>query len=92
MQNFNAKETELDVHFELTLDDIEKVFDEERAKGKNVRAFLLNNPQNPLGKVFDKQLVVGIMKFCQRYTEKIHSFFLLSSDWSTYQRFRFCQK
>ncbi|XP_037033778.1 1-aminocyclopropane-1-carboxylate synthase-like protein 1 isoform X2 [Bradysia coprophila] len=61
-----SKETDLDVHFELTLEDIEKVFVEECAKGKNVRAFLLNNPQNPLGKVFDRQLVVDIMKFCQR--------------------------
>lgn len=68
MNIFNSlKENELDVHFELTLDDIEKVFADERAKGKNVRAFLLNNPQNPLGKVFDKQLVVDIMQFCQRY-------------------------
>lgn len=76
------------MHFELTLDDIEKVFDEERAKGKNVRAFLLNNPQNPLGKVFDKQLVIGIMKFCQRYTEKQHTVLCRSAN----QSFRFCQK
>lgn len=54
------------MHFDLTLDDIEKVFADERAKGKNVRAFLLNNPQNPLGKVFDRKLVEDIMKFCQK--------------------------
>lgn len=55
------------MHFELTIDDVEKVFADEKAKGKNIRAFLLNNPHNPLGKVFDKQLVTDIMKFCQRY-------------------------
>ncbi|KAJ6646821.1 putative inactive 1-aminocyclopropane-1-carboxylate synthase-like protein 2 [Pseudolycoriella hygida] len=58
--------TELDAYFKLTLDDIERVFAEERDKGKNIRAFLLNNPQNPLGKVFDKSLVENIMRFCQR--------------------------
>lgn len=60
------QETDCDVHFELTIDDIEKVFNEERSKGKNVRAFILNNPHNPLGKVFDRKLVIEIMEFCQR--------------------------
>ncbi len=66
------------MNFELTLDDIEKVFAAECARGKNVRAFLLNNPQNPLGKVFDKKLVQDIMEFCQRSKHFNHKNIYLS--------------
>lgn len=52
--------------FELTMYAIEKVYEEQIRNGKNVRGFLLNNPHNPLGKVFPKTLILEIMKFCQR--------------------------
>lgn len=46
---------------------MEKVISDEESKGKRVRAFVLNNPQNPLGKVFNAEMVQEIMKLCQRF-------------------------
>ncbi|ODM92731.1 1-aminocyclopropane-1-carboxylate synthase-like protein 1 [Orchesella cincta] len=56
--------------FDLKLESIESVALEQKRLGKNVRALILNNPSNPLGMVWKKELIEGIMKFCQR--EKIH--------------------
>ncbi|CAL8111340.1 unnamed protein product [Orchesella dallaii] len=56
--------------FVLKLESIENVALKQKRLGKNVRGIILNNPSNPLGTVWNKELVEGIMKFCQR--EKIH--------------------
>lgn len=53
--------------FELTVSSVEKVISDEESKGRRVRAFVFNNPENPLGKVFTVEIVKEIMNLCQRF-------------------------
>lgn len=57
---------DLEATFSFNLSNLENILLEQKAKGKNVRAFILNNPSNPLGMVIDKEIVEQIMRFCQR--------------------------
>jgi aspartate/methionine/tyrosine aminotransferase len=52
---------------------IEKVISDEESKGRRVRAFVFNNPQNPLGKVYSAETVLEIMIMCQRFDILISS-------------------
>lgn len=44
----------------------EKTIDEIEARGEKVGAFILCNPHNPLGRCYARDVVVEIMKLCQR--------------------------
>ncbi|KAF2354592.1 Aminotransferase class I/classII [Trinorchestia longiramus] len=59
-----------DIDFELTADVLERRIKELEAEGKKVGAFVLLNPQNPLGDVYPPQLVMDLLKICAQ--RKIH--------------------
>ena len=58
-------------YFELNMGMVEAKYHEQVQKGNVVKAFLLNNPHNPLGKVFPKELVLEIMVFCHKLVPNI---------------------
>ena len=49
-----------------------RALEEAEAAGTRIRALLLCNPHNPLGRCYPRETVVEIMKFCQE--NKIHLF------------------
>lgn len=51
---------------QLTLDKVEEAFSAAIQSKKNVRGILLVNPNNPLGDVYSPELIMSIMKFCQK--------------------------
>lgn len=55
---------------EFHLNVIEKYYRKAIDEGHNVRGLILCNPQNPTGKVYSKQEVGTLLKFCAR--KKIH--------------------
>ncbi|KAF1955285.1 PLP-dependent transferase [Byssothecium circinans] len=45
----------------------EKAILAEKEKGVKVRALMLCNPHNPLGRCYSKETVIDLMKLCQKY-------------------------
>ncbi|KAF4552445.1 Aminotransferase class I and II-like protein 5 [Elsinoe fawcettii] len=48
----------------------EKAFDEAKSRGVNVRALMLCNPHNPLGRCYSKEALEAYVKLCARH--KLH--------------------
>uniref|UniRef100_A0A2P2I1Q6 1-aminocyclopropane-1-carboxylate synthase-like protein 1 n=1 Tax=Hirondellea gigas TaxID=1518452 RepID=A0A2P2I1Q6_9CRUS len=57
--------------FELRPKDLEKRIQELTAEGKRVKAFILLNPQNPLGDICSKEQIMGLLTVCAKH--KIHA-------------------
>ncbi len=51
----------MEATFHFKLETLERVFAEQKALGKNVRAFILINPNNTLGIVLERETVEKIM-------------------------------
>lgn len=49
------------------IDAFEAALAKSRVKGVSIRAVLIVNPNNPIGRCYPKETIVGIMKFCQRH-------------------------
>ncbi|KAF2356671.1 Aminotransferase class I/classII [Trinorchestia longiramus] len=64
------KEAGTEKDFELAVEAVERRIEELEAKGKKVGAFVLLNPQNPLGDVYPPHLVMDLLKICAQH--KIH--------------------
>jgi aspartate/methionine/tyrosine aminotransferase len=52
--------------FELTAINMEKAYAEAEAAGTEVKAVLLNSPQNPLGRVYSSALVQDVITFARK--------------------------
>ncbi|KAF0972477.1 hypothetical protein FDP41_009380 [Naegleria fowleri] len=50
--------------FELTVEMVREVFEKE-SKTKNIRAFLLCNPNNPTGDMFNENIIRDLIDFCK---------------------------
>ncbi|KAG2389055.1 hypothetical protein C9374_014455 [Naegleria lovaniensis] len=50
--------------FKLTVEMVREAFEKE-SKTKNIRAFLLCNPNNPTGDMFDANIIRGLIDFCK---------------------------
>ncbi|KAI9163175.1 1-aminocyclopropane-1-carboxylate synthase-like protein [Paramyrothecium foliicola] len=57
---------------EDVVDKFEAALERSEATGTKIRALLIVNPHNPLGKCYPRSTLVNIMKFCQRH--RIHLF------------------
>jgi aspartate/methionine/tyrosine aminotransferase len=51
--------------FELTAAAIEEVYDDAVTEGTDVRAILINSPQNPLGQVYKEALIRDVVAFAE---------------------------
>ncbi|XP_031575333.1 probable inactive 1-aminocyclopropane-1-carboxylate synthase-like protein 2 [Actinia tenebrosa] len=58
------------VPFELTVERIEKAFNDAKKKGIAIRALLLCNPNNPFGCIYSDKLVKDCLQFAHKH--KIH--------------------
>ncbi|KAH6695530.1 putative 1-aminocyclopropane-1-carboxylate synthase [Plectosphaerella plurivora] len=58
-----------------TVQAYEAALEEARCKGIRVRALLLCNPHNPLGRCYTRELLEAYMRFCQK-----HSLHLISDE------------
>ncbi|XP_038065085.1 1-aminocyclopropane-1-carboxylate synthase-like protein 1 isoform X2 [Patiria miniata] len=54
--------------FEITASKFESVYQEQTQKGMKIRAVFFVNPNNPLGDVYPKQLVLDMLQFCHRHS------------------------
>ncbi|XP_022108439.1 probable inactive 1-aminocyclopropane-1-carboxylate synthase-like protein 2 isoform X2 [Acanthaster planci] len=54
--------------FQITQSKFESVYQEETAKGVKIRAVFFMNPNNPLGDVPSKQLLLDMLHFCHRHS------------------------
>lgn len=52
---------------ELDIDTFEKAYEEQKAKGKNVRAVLLSSPNNPVGIVYSDENLKNLIAFCMKH-------------------------
>ncbi|KAL0571666.1 hypothetical protein V5O48_010293 [Marasmius crinis-equi] len=48
----------------------EEALEESKKRGVKIRALLICNPHNPLGRCYSREILVELMKFCQKY--RIH--------------------
>ncbi|XP_064008566.1 1-aminocyclopropane-1-carboxylate synthase-like protein 1 isoform X2 [Pogoniulus pusillus] len=53
--------------FQLTVDKLEKALQDARAEGISVRAFILLNPQNPLGDIYSLSELQDYLEFAKRH-------------------------
>ncbi|CAG9974196.1 unnamed protein product [Clonostachys byssicola] len=63
----------------------EKALAESRAAGVQIRALLIVNPNNPVGRCYPKETLIEIMKFCQKnrlhlISDEIYATSVFSSD------------
>ena len=56
----------IDEQFKLTAEALEDRILELQLEGKNVKAFVLINPQNPIGCVYEENLVMDILTVCSK--------------------------
>ncbi|KAF2648919.1 PLP-dependent transferase [Lophiostoma macrostomum CBS 122681] len=49
------------------VNDFESALQESNANGIGIRAILITNPHNPLGRCYPKQTLIDLMKFCQKH-------------------------
>jgi len=76
LSNHNAKAriVETNENFEIDLDNIEQ------AISKNVRAVLINSPNNPTGQIYSKEHLVSLGDLLTKYSEKFNRPIYLISD------------
>lgn len=55
-----------DEQFKLTAEALDDRILELQSEGKNVKAFVLINPQNPIGCVYDENLILDILTVCSK--------------------------
>ncbi|KXH64618.1 1-aminocyclopropane-1-carboxylate synthase [Colletotrichum salicis] len=55
---------------DMVVEEFEAAVRKERERGVRVRAVMIVNPSNPLGRCYPRETLVAIMRFCGRY--KIH--------------------
>ncbi|XP_076064837.1 putative inactive 1-aminocyclopropane-1-carboxylate synthase-like protein 2 [Oratosquilla oratoria] len=56
--------------FQLRVEEVEAKVNEAKATGRRVRAFILVNPQNPLGEVYPPDLLLDLLNLCAKH--KMH--------------------
>ncbi|KAL5375032.1 hypothetical protein DPSP01_011522 [Paraphaeosphaeria sporulosa] len=61
------------------IDAFEETLRKAKAEGIEVRALLIVNPHNPLGRCYPKETLIGLMRFCQKHnihliSDEIYSF------------------
>ncbi|KJZ74806.1 hypothetical protein HIM_05715 [Hirsutella minnesotensis 3608] len=60
-------DTDAETCFDLdVVDKFEEAFTRSEAEGVKIRAMLIVNPHNPLGKCYPRETLVSLMKYCQR--------------------------
>lgn len=52
--------------FTLRPELLEKRLTELAKQGKNVKAFILLNPQNPLGEIYSESVVMDLLRICAK--------------------------
>ncbi|XP_022106369.1 1-aminocyclopropane-1-carboxylate synthase-like protein 1 [Acanthaster planci] len=65
---YSKSEPGLTEPFEITISKFESVYKEETEKGMKIRAVVFMNPNNPLGDVYPKQMVLDMLHFCHRHS------------------------
>ena len=53
--------------FQLSKELLERSIIEQKSQGKNVRGFIFCNPNNPLGVIYDKNLMLELMQVCAQH-------------------------
>ncbi|KAI0137052.1 pyridoxal phosphate-dependent transferase [Xylariales sp. AK1849] len=61
-------DTDLNDCFEMgVVQKLEEALTTSNADGRRVRALIIVNPSNPLGRCYPRETIVELMKFCQKY-------------------------
>ncbi|XP_006815690.1 1-aminocyclopropane-1-carboxylate synthase-like protein 1, partial [Saccoglossus kowalevskii] len=63
--NFDAGEKQ---PFQLTVDKFEKALQKATDEGINVRGLILINPNNPLGEIYSRELLMELLNFAHRHS------------------------
>ena len=83
-------DTTAESSFDITVvDAFEKTLAESSAAGVKIRALLIINPNNPVGRCYPRETLIELMKFCQRHrihliSDEIYATSVFSDDFPVF--------
>ncbi|KAJ4303690.1 hypothetical protein N0V90_002591 [Kalmusia sp. IMI 367209] len=81
-----AADTSLETCLQLeVVDAFDIALQKSKAEGVEIKALLIINPHNPLGRCYPKETIIALMKFCQKHrihliSDEIYAFSGFDSD------------